>query len=93
LHVPAVMLLPGTRGNGARWPHGVVLRPGRRRQLAQERHRWRGWRLAVAARGAARRRLVVVLRLLQLGRHLHGAGSVEEIGVVHVGAVPAHASL
>jgi hypothetical protein len=55
--------------------------------------RWQGWSPAATARRAARRRLVVVLRLLQPGWHLHGAGSVEEIEVVHAGAVPARTSL
>jgi hypothetical protein len=87
-HLPAVKFLPGTRGDDARWPHDVVLLPGCRRQLAQERCRWQGWRPTAAARGAARQRLVVVLRLLQPGRYLHGAGSMEEIEVVRAGAAP-----
>jgi hypothetical protein len=81
--------LPRGRGrhvDGRLLPH-VILQPGRGRQLAQERRRWvircswasrrqwRGRRPAAPARATARRCLVVILHLLQPGRHLHGAGA------------------
>jgi hypothetical protein len=53
-HVPAVMLRSGVRDDDVHWPRDVVFRPGRRRQLALERPRWRGWRPMAAARGPAR---------------------------------------
>jgi hypothetical protein len=72
-HVPAVMVLLRAHDD-AGWPRDIVLWPRRWRKLAQERRWWRLGKPTAAAHGAARRSFSVVLRILHLGRHLHGAG-------------------